>query len=178
MNEINPDNAQCLLLADMVFIEHADMDHDLAGAALTLCLELNSHPAMALVSAMKISSSDRIGENKEIGALPSCGSKALKKQVKLVVEHSLEPLAGDIARRRAVDGIADGHIVRRDGLRDGPRSAAHLKEPAHHFLTRTNLRESAVEAGIEIDCQCFLMRIGAATVYFRIHMFSFGMVEP
>ena len=68
-----------------------------------------------------------------------------------MVEHEPEPLARHVARRLAVDGVAEIHVVGRDGLRDGARRAAGLKEHAGDLLARADFGEGAVFEVVEVD---------------------------
>ena len=59
----------------------------------------------------------RAGE--EIGPVPPGGREPVDQELVLVgVEHQLEPLARDVARRLPVDRVAEHHVVRRDRLSD------------------------------------------------------------
>jgi hypothetical protein len=53
--------------------------------------------------------------------------------------------------RRAVQSVADRHIVRGDRLRNRPRGITHLEEPARHLRSRADLRECAEAVEVEID---------------------------
>ena len=68
-----------------------------------------------------------------------------------MVEHLLDPFPRDIPWRLAVDGVADGHVVGGNRLRDGSGCAAHGEEPAGHLLPSADLGEVAVDGVVEID---------------------------
>ncbi len=89
----------------------------------------------------------RIGEGEEPGTLAASVGEVVGEGAVLVVEHRLEALSTDIAAARTVDGVGDGHVVRRDALGDRARGAAHPEEPAGHFLPRADLGEGPVFRG-------------------------------
>ena len=51
VKKIDADNAQSLLLQDVLVVQHAHMDDDLAVLISRVGLELHAHPAVALVGA-------------------------------------------------------------------------------------------------------------------------------
>ena len=65
IEEIDPNDTQRLLLQTVLMIEHADMDDDLAVLIARVSLVLHAHPAVALVSALKVAGCHGVGEGKE-----------------------------------------------------------------------------------------------------------------
>jgi hypothetical protein len=76
-----------------------------------------------------------------------------------VIEHRLQAVTTHIALTRAVYRVAELHVVSRHGLGDSPGRASNLEKPAGGFLTGTDFRNCAVFSAVEINSQCFLVRI-------------------
>ena len=76
----------------------------------------------------------------------------------LVIEHRVQTGAADIALGVPVNGVADRHVISRDGFGNGARRAANAKKPARHFLAGANLGEGSVFIGVQVDLKGFLMR--------------------
>jgi hypothetical protein len=55
--------------------------------------------------------------------------KSVDKLRELHFEHGFEALPADVAHGRAVQSVADGHVVCRDRLGDGARGGADGEEP-------------------------------------------------
>jgi hypothetical protein len=113
---------------------------------------------MRFVRALEIAGGDGVGEHEKRGAFAPRRREAFLQQLVFVVEHQVQALAGNIARRLAVDRVAERHVVRRDRLRDGPGSPAGLEENARHFLSRANFRERPVLLLVQVDRQCLPVR--------------------
>ena len=141
-------------------VEHPHVHDDLARLVVRLGLELHAHPAVALVAAPVAAGHDRVGEREEAVVVTALVVEPLDVELELVVEHALEPPGGHVPVRLAVDGVADGHVVGGDRLRDGARGAAHPEEPAHDLLAGPDLGDRPVPARIEVDAQRLLMRVG------------------
>ena len=77
--------------------------------------------------------------------------RSSQQQIIFVIEHELQPLAGDIARRFAIDRVAELHVVGRDRLGDRAGGSARLEKYARHFLTGADFRKRSVLVLVEID---------------------------
>ncbi len=75
-----------------------------------------------------------------------------------MIEHGFQALAADVTIGVAVNGVADRHVVGGNGFGDGAGRAADAEEPARHLLSRADLGEGAVLAGIQVDLERLLMR--------------------
>ena len=135
------------------------MHHDLARLIVGAALELDSHPAVALVSAAITPRHHGIGESEERSVIAALRSQSLDVEPEFVVEHRLEPVARNVSVNVPVDGVAYFHVVSRHALCDRPRSAADPEKPAHHFLSRADLGKGAVPARIEINPERLGMRV-------------------
>src|SRR5947208_4536934 len=135
------------------------MHQDLARLIVGAALKLDSHPAVALVSAAITPRHDGIGESEERSVIAAFRSQSLDVEPEFVVEHRLEPVARNVSVNVPVDGVAYFHVVSRHALGDGSRGAADPEKPAHHFLARADLGKGAVPARIEIDPERFRMGI-------------------
>ncbi len=151
VDQVGPDDAQRLLLEDVIFVPHADVDHDLAGRAVRVGLKTHAQPAVAFVGAFVVSRGDGVGEHKERRVVATLLPEALDEQRVFVVEHQAEPFARNIARRLAVDGVAKRHVVSGHGFGDGAGSAASLEKDAGHFLAGADLGKRAVFRLVEVD---------------------------
>src|SRR5262249_47801275 len=113
--------------------------------------KFDPHPAVALVSPAITPRHHGVGESEERSVIAALRGQSFYVELKLVVEHCLEPGARNVPVDVSVDGVADFHVVSRDAFRDRARGAANPKKPAHYFLARANLRKGAVPARIKID---------------------------
>src|SRR5262249_7107370 len=128
-------------------------------------LEADAHPAMPVLLAGVTLGRDGVGEDEEPGALAALLGEPLGHQVVFALEHRLEPLAAHVPPGRAVDGLRDGHVVRRDTLGDPARCPPDAEEPAAHLLPRADLRERAVLRPVEVDLDGLLMRVQPGTFH-------------
>ena len=136
------------------------MHHDLARLVVGLGLELHAHPAVALVAARVAAGHDRVGEREEAVVVAALVAEPVHIELEFLVEHALKPPGRYVAVRLAVDGVADGHVVSGDRLRDGARRAADPEEPADDLLAGPDLRDRPVPARVEVDAQGLLVRVG------------------
>ena len=83
-----------------------------------------------------------------------------------MVEHRLEPGPADVAIGRAVNRVAELHVVSRHRLRDRAGGAADLEKTPRHFLAGADLGEGAVAFAIEIDLERLFVR---PEIHFRVH---------
>ena len=160
VQQVHPDDAERLLLQPGLDVEHPNVHDDLAGLVVRLGLELDAHPAVAFVATPEAARHHRVGEREEAAGVAALVAEPLDVELEFLVQHALQPPDGDVPVRLAVDGVADRHVVGRDGLGDGARGAADPEEPAHHFLAGPDLRDRPVPARIQVDAQRLLMRVG------------------
>ncbi len=160
VEQVDTDDAERLLLEGCLGIEHPDMQGDLVGLVTGMGLELDPHPAVALVVPLEAAGHHGVGEGEERRAVAPGVTQAVEVELELVVQHRLQPGHGDIPVGGAVDGVADGHVVGRHRLGDRPGGAAGPEEPAHHLLTGPDLGDGAVPTGVEVDAQGLLVGIG------------------
>jgi hypothetical protein len=123
------------------------------------CLEAQPHPAVALVRAGVVLGRDRVGEDEEARLLAARGRQALEQQAVLVLQHREQPLARHVAAPLAVDRVAEGHVVGRDGLRDRAGGAADLQEPARHLLPGADLGQGSEAGRVQVDRESSLVRV-------------------
>ena len=107
---------------------------------------------------MEIARGDSVGEGEEGGCIAARWPQPFQVEPVLIIQHALQPFARHVALGTAIDGVAHRHVVSRHRLRYGARRAAHLKEPARHFLPRANLGEGPVAGRVQVDFERFLMR--------------------
>ena len=157
VDQVDPDDAQRLLLLDVLLIEQPDVDDDLVGFGARVRLEADAQPAMAFGGFVVALGSDGVGESEETRPARALVGEALLEQLVLVFEHLVEPLAADVARRRPVDGVGKRHVVGGDRLGDGARRPADVEEPPGHLLACADLGERAVFGGVQIDLERLLI---------------------
>ena len=80
VKQIDSDDPQGLLLQAVLMIEHANVDDDLAVLIAGVGLELDAHPAVALIGALKVAGGDGIGEGEEGGAVSARRAQAFQVQ--------------------------------------------------------------------------------------------------
>ena len=116
VDEVHSGNAESFLLEEILGIQHADMENDVAEFRTGGMLEAQAHPAMGFIVAAEAARRDGIRKNKESPVVSCCGSQSFDKELLLVFQHGLEALAAHIAARGTIDGIAEGHVVGGNGF--------------------------------------------------------------
>ena len=71
VEEVDADDAERLLLERCLDVEHAQVQGDLTRLVVRVGLELDAHPAVALVAAPEAAGDDGVGEGEERGAVPA-----------------------------------------------------------------------------------------------------------
>ena len=146
------------LAAPMFLVEHAHVDHDLAGLIVGAALELDPHPAVAFVSPLKLRATTVSAKAKKAVVSPRSGPAA---RYSAQIRGRASPGAGR-ARRNARPvrrwRRSPACRKRRCSSRRCPRRRRPEK-PAHHFLARADLGKGAVPARIEIDLERLRMGI-------------------
>src|SRR5262249_36562228 len=120
------------------------MDNDLAWLPAWLGLKPDAQPPMRFISLFETARRNRIGEHKERLVAAKFLIQPFDQKIVFVIEHFLEPHTAHAAVGRSVNGIAEGHVIRRHGLGDCARCAADAKESARYLLSRANFSERAV----------------------------------
>ena len=69
VEQVDADDADGLLLQRRLGVEHPDVEDDLARLVAGMGLELDPHPAVALVAALVAAGHDRVGEGEERGGV-------------------------------------------------------------------------------------------------------------
>ena len=98
----------------------------------------------------------RICKDKKGRFIAARVGKPLLEQRELVFEHSQGSLPADVSSAAAVDGVAELHVVSRDGFGDRSGCAAGEKKPTSDLLPRAYLGKGAVFRAIEIDLEHLL----------------------
>src|SRR5437773_5634369 len=109
---------------------------------------------------------DGVGKNKKRARVPHLLIEPLEQKPVLVVEHRLEPGPANVAIGRAINRVAELHVVSRHRLRDRAGCAANLEKATRHFLPGADFRESPVALPVEIDLERFLVR---SDIHLRVH---------
>ena len=116
IEQVNADDAQRFLLEGIFFVEHPHVQDDLVVGVPRKGLIAHAHPPVTLIRSFKIQGRDGIGKGKECGCVTAGSTQPFDIQAMLIIEHPLEALSRDIALAAAIDGIADGHVVRGNRL--------------------------------------------------------------
>ena len=153
VDEVDPDDAEGVLLAARVLVPQPQVQEHLAGRAERRLLKAQADPGMPLALAVVRGGRDRVGEGEEAGLRPALGGQTIDQQLVLVLQHLLQALARDVTLGMAVDGVADPHVVGRHALGDGARGTPGLEEMADDLLPRPDLGERAVGGTVEVDGQ-------------------------
>jgi hypothetical protein len=151
---------------------------DLALLLARMALELEPHPAVAVLVVAEALGRHRVGEHEERGGVAAGRTQAGQVLLVFVVEHALQPLARYVALGVAVDGVADRHVVRRGALGDGAGRAAHPEEPARHLLTRADLGERSIAVLVQVDVQRLAVGIEAVGVGKIAGSCGHGLCQP
>ena len=159
VQQVDADHAESFLLQAGLAVEQAHVHDDLALLVARVALELEAHPAVAFLGAVKTLGRHRVGEDEERRGVTARGGQALHVLLVLVVEHALQAVARDVALGVAVDGVADRHVVGRHALGNGPGGPPHPEKPAGDFLARADLGKSAVASLVQVDGQGLAMRV-------------------
>ena len=160
VDQVDADDAERLLLLLGLAVREPDVNGDVRRRSQRLGLKADAEPAVAVFLARVAARGHRVGEDEELGLVAALAVETLDQQVVLVIEHRLQPLPADVAIALAVDGVAEGHVVRRHRLGDRARGAADAEEPARHLLAGANLGERAVPDGVEVDLEGLEVRVG------------------
>ena len=103
---------------------------------------------MRFVTLLETACGNCVSKNKECLLGAELFVKPLDQKIVLMVEHCLETHTTDVAVCRAINGIAERHVVGRHGLGDGAGCAAHAEESAGYFLAGANFSEGPIFARI------------------------------
>ncbi len=166
VKKIHSDDAERFLLVDVRFIQHPDVDNDLARLAPRMLLETDAEPAVRFIVLLKTARRHGVGENKKGADAAELLVQAFDQQVVFVIEHGLEAGSAHVAIRRTVNRVAEGHVVGGHRFGDGPRRAAHVEKAAGHFLARADLGKGAVFLRVEVYLERFFVR---PEIHFRLH---------
>src|SRR2546423_1500959 len=164
--QIHADDSERFLLIDVRFIQHPDMDHDLTRLAARVILETDPEPAVRFVVLFETARRYSIGENEKCPDAAEFFVQPLNEKAVLVVEHRLKTVAAHVTLRRAVNRVAERHVVGGHRLGDRASRAAHMKKTPRYFLSRADLRERAVLLRVEIYLERFFVR---PKIHFRLH---------
>ncbi len=160
VQQVHPDDAQCLLLCPGLDVQHPHVHDDLARLVVRLGLELHAHPAVAFVTAPEAARHHRVSEREEAARVAALITEPVDVELEFLVQHALQPPDGDVPLGLAVDRVADRHVVGGNRLSDSAGGAPDPEEPANHFLARADFRDRAVPPRIQVDAQGLLVGVG------------------
>src|SRR6188472_18153 len=92
-----------------------------------------------------------------------------------MVEHRAEANATDVTVGRAVNRVAECHVIGGHRFRNRARSAADIKKTARHLLPRPDFGKGAVTLGIEIDLERLLT---CSDIPLRLHNSKMSAFVP
>ena len=138
------------------FIED-DVDDEVRGGRTRAELEADADPAVPATVVAVAFNLDGITESEEAGIAALLLAEAVDELIVLVVEHAFEAFLRDVAFDRAVERIADGHVIGRDGFGDSASGSRGTEEPVSSFLASTDFCEGAVDAFLQVDLESFFL---------------------
>ena len=94
VDEIDADDAERFLFADIFVIEQADMDDDLRRLAVIIGLETDAEPPVAFDIARETVRGDGVRKHEERATIPARGVQTLEQQIEFVIEHRREATLG------------------------------------------------------------------------------------
>ena len=165
VDEVHPDDPQCLLLARVVLVPHPGVNDDVDRRTARNGLKPDPEPAMTFFLARVTFRGHGVGEHEKCRLLAARLVEPLQQQAPFVVEHRLQPFPADVPFHRAVDGVGHRHVVGRYRFGHRAGRAADPEKPPGHLLSRADLRERAVLVGVEVDGQRLLMSIRMVFVH-------------
>jgi hypothetical protein len=157
VGEVDPHDSQGFLLGQVFGVEHPHVDDDVGGFAAGVVLEADAEPSVAFLAPLVALGGHGVGEDEEARGSAPFGGQALGQEAVFVLQHLLQPRPADIPVGRAVDGVADRHVVGRHGFGDGSGGSAHAEEPPRDFLPGADFGEDAVFRGVEVDLERLLL---------------------
>src|SRR5438046_5270632 len=158
VNQVHSNYPQHFLLIDVRFVQHSQMNNDLARFATEFRLKTDSEPAVRFVVLLKTARRHGVGKDKKTALRAKLLIQPLDQQIVFMIKHRPETDAADITVGRSINRVAERHVVSRHRLCDCARGAADKKEPACDFLAGANFREGPVTFGVEINLERFLIR--------------------
>ena len=157
VDQVHTEDPQRFLLLHVLIIPQTKVQDDPGRRGPRLGLKLNAEPAVSVGFARKAFRRHRLRKDEEPGARPPGLSQPLDEQLVLVVEHRLDSGLRDIAFTRAINGVAELHVVGRHRFGHGAGGTTDPEEPPGHFLTRADLGEGSVFAFVQIDLERLLI---------------------
>ena len=167
VDDVDAQDAERLLLSQVVFIQQPYVDDDFRGSGSGLHQAPHPKPAITGTSPRIAAGGNGVGKDEELGALSPLVSQALFDQPVLVIQHGYQPASTDVTIGGPVNRIAEGHVIGADGLGNRPRGSPDLEEPACYFLPGADLGKGSVLVAIEVDAKCFLVGVQALALLFH-----------
>ena|SRR5437667_4003975 len=99
---------------------------------------------------------DCVRESEKYAFVSTRFVESLKKQIELVLQHRLKALTTDVTLTRAVNCIANGHVVSGNGLRHRTCGASRSEKPTRDLLAGADFGECAVLGSVDVYPQRFL----------------------
>ena len=106
-DQVDADNAKRLLLQDLLFIPHPDVQENDTRRRIWFGLESNADPAMGFVGPFKALGCDDIGEHEKSSSIATDCVQAFNQQIVLVFEHESQAFPEHIPASLSVNGIVN-----------------------------------------------------------------------
>ena len=161
VDEVDPEDAERLLLLEVLPVPHADVHEDVVRGAARFGLEADAHPAVRLLATAVALGRDRVREDEELGGRPALDGQPFDDQHVLPFQHREQAGLAHVPLVVAVDRVAHDHVVGGDALGDRPARAADPEEPPGDFLSGSDLGEDTVFPGVEVDLKSLLVGVQA-----------------
>src|SRR5215470_6269652 len=150
------------------------MDDDLARLPPRLRLEANAEPAARFAAVFETPRRDGVSKHEKCFFSPEFLVEALNQKIVLVIQHRLETDTADVALRRSINCVTEGHVISGHGLGDRARRATDAKKSASDFLPGADLGEGPVLRRIQIHLERLLV---GTDLHLRIHMISLTAIH-
>src|SRR5580704_3631836 len=92
-DQVNPDNDQSLLLQDILFVRHSDVQNNVAGRCSGCSLEPHPHPAVTFIGAFEALGCHRVGKHEKCRPVAPSGVQPLNEKVVLTIKHEFQSLS-------------------------------------------------------------------------------------
>ena len=132
-------------------------DNDADAARLRAQLKTHTNPSRPRAVVPIPLTFYRIAERKEAGFCPAFFSQSINELRILIIHHLLQALLRHITAHGAVECIAHGHIISRDGFGNRAGSTGGAEEPVSGFLAGADFCKRAIHSLIHINTESFLL---------------------
>ena len=165
VDQVDANDAQSLLFLDVFLVQHPHVNDDFRRLGFRRGLKPYAHPAVRFVLPRIAPGGHGVREHEKFRHVTALGPQPLQQQRVFVLQHRLQALPAHVAFARAVDGVADSHIIGGNRLGNGARGAADAEKPARDLLSGADFSEGSVLARVQVDLKRLM--VGAGNLAFH-----------